>query len=375
MLPEGPETAESAPVPTFESPVPASAVGKAATASATARVPARLTPEFAEALRTQRFSIATDLYFQATEAAPEQLPELRQELDRYVEACLRACQPEQFMHLAESWLDTFYADIPMLVTLARFQSRQAQPEAAANTLLVAKTYALQGGEQRLVQRAIAQLAADTDSSLSRGQRWIELLGFYEFLSALGLGNRETRLRQAQLHAAMGEQGRAERIVQSLLAGDSGTDPEWTARLQAQLAPAGVRETIPAVTSADALPLDRHRDHYRVAVELNDTSDLSLVIDTGASVTTVSSERFRALPRQDFELLGSRIFNTAGGYIRGDVYRARSLRIGPHRLENPVIAVLPQRLEEDADGLLGMNALRNFRFEIDQDRALLHLEPR
>ena len=30
---------------------------------------------------------------------------------------------------------------------------------------------------------------------------------------------------------------------------------------------------------------------------------------------------------------------------------------------------------EADGLLGMNVLRNFRFEIDQDSALLNLRPR
>ena len=40
-----------------------------------------------------------------------------------------------------------------------------------------------------------------------------------------------------------------------------------------------------------------------------------------------------------------------------------------------IAVLDFESGNGVDGLLGMNVLRNYRFEIDQDRDLLRMSPR
>ncbi len=300
---------------------------------------------------------------------------LRAEFDGYVSDCLQHCPPEQFLELADVWLSTYYDDIPMLLSLAKFQSMQAQPETAASTLQLANTYALEGAEQRIVRQATQNLAMETDNWLSSERRWVELLGFYEYLSTLGLSVKEFRLRQAQLHGALGEDARASRILRQLQADDPGTDPQWSTALQAMLPQNSEPEAIPAMAPSSAVPIDRLRDHYLVDVEFNDSSKLTLVIDTGASITTLSSESFRELPRYDFELLGSRMFNTANGLTRGDVYRARSFRIGAHRLEGLTVAVLPYRADARNDGLLGMNVLRNFRFEIDQDQSALFLERR
>ncbi|MEO1082513.1 MAG: retropepsin-like aspartic protease [Pseudomonadota bacterium] len=330
---------------------------------------------FVAALKAQGIETAADIYLQAIRHSPERLASFRAEFDGYVQECLQRCTPEQFLALADVWLSTYYDDIPMLLSLARFQSMQAQPESAASTLQLAKTYALEAAEQRNVRQAIQSLAMETDSWLSSEQRWVELLGFYEYLSTLGLSAKEFRLRQAQLHSALNEEARASRILRQLQADDPGTDPKWSAALQELMPQDPEPEAIPAMAPSTALPLERLRDHYLVDVEFNDSSKLTLVIDTGASITTLSSDSFRELPRYDFELLGSRMFNTANGLTRGDVYRARSFRIGPHRIEGLTVAVLPYRAEARNDGLLGMNVLRNFRFEIDQDQSALLLERR
>jgi clan AA aspartic protease (TIGR02281 family) len=108
----------------------------------------------------------------------------------------------------------------------------------------------------------------------------------------------------------------------------------------------------------------------VEVTLNDQATLKLLIDTGASMTALTRESFRRLSRQRFSLLGTRLFNTANGYTRGDIYRASALTLGEARLEGANIAVLDLRTMDDIDGLLGMNVLRQFHFEIDQSAGVM-----
>ncbi|UAA40802.1 aspartyl protease family protein [Paraneptunicella aestuarii] len=62
-----------------------------------------------------------------------------------------------------------------------------------------------------------------------------------------------------------------------------------------------------------------------------------------------------------------------GNLVAPVYRFSSLSIGNSYVDDIAIVVLP--LENmDSDGLLGMNFLRAFRFEIDQAQDMLILAP-
>jgi len=66
---------------------------------------------------------------------------------------------------------------------------------------------------------------------------------------------------------------------------------------------------------------------------------------------------------------------ANGLTQGEIYRVASISMGDARVDNLDIAVLDYEPPAGVDGLLGMNVLRNYRFEIDQDRELLYLRPR
>jgi clan AA aspartic protease (TIGR02281 family) len=109
--------------------------------------------------------------------------------------------------------------------------------------------------------------------------------------------------------------------------------------------------------------------------MNRDDQLNLIIDTGASMTTLTSESFARINHAGFRYIGSRLFNTANGLTQGKVYRVESISLGEISIENLEIAVLDYGSAEGVDGLLGMNVLRNFRFEIDQDKELLYLRPR
>ena len=57
---------------------------------------------------------------------------------------------------------------------------------------------------------------------------------------------------------------------------------------------------------------------------------------------------------------------------GTVYSVAELGLGPYLIKNTQIAVIDFDVSRGFDGLLGMNVLGQFRFQIDQDNANLLL---
>ena len=132
---------------------------------------------------------------------------------------------------------------------------------------------------------------------------------------------------------------------------------------------------PLLPDQDAgTPLVKEGDHYIVNAKIGEHYQVSLLIDTGASTTVISQATFDALPGYiSSEFVGNYKINTANGQLMAPVYRFSSLSIGDNFVDDIAIVVLP--LENmDSDGLLGMNFLRAFRFEIDQQQDMLILAP-
>ncbi|MEE4145521.1 MAG: retropepsin-like aspartic protease [Halieaceae bacterium] len=325
-------------------------------------------------LSQQRFQEATTFYYEGVRLDPLKAQMLRPKIDDYMQRCSETCDGAIFLALVETWLATFYDDIPVLLLLARYQEKQGQPEGAANTLLLARTYAFTVADQRAVDSSLGQLARGTDERLSAEQRWIELLGFYEYLVAIDFTTPEFELRRALLYGRIGEQSRGSELLARLRAADDGSDPQWSAALQQHLSDADT-EMAPGAVLSNAVPLERRGAGYIVEVTLNDQATLKLLVDTGASMTALTHESFRRLQRHRFSLLGTRLFNTANGYTRGDIYRASALTLGEERIEGASIAVLDLRTMDDIDGLLGMNVLRHFHFEIDQSAGVMKISRR
>ena len=324
-------------------------------------------------LAEHRFGEATGFYYETVSADSVKAPLLRPIVDQYLQQCFDSCDGNSFLGLVENWLATFYDDIPVLLLLARYQEQEGLPEAAASTLLLARTYA-SPGDQRGVKKALQQLTARTDERLSEERRWIELLGYYEYLVAIDFTTPQFELRRALLYRRLGEQARGRELLASLRADADGGDPLWAATLEQHLVEPGTG-IAPGADLSDAIPLERRGDGYIVQVTLNDQATLKLLVDTGASMTALTRESFRRLQRQHFSLLGTRLFNTANGYTRGDIYRASALTLGEERLENTTVAVLDLRTMDDIDGLLGMNVLRQFHFEIDQSAGAMQIRRR
>lgn len=329
---------------------------------------------FSQLLRQREFGRAVAYYEHAVQVGDGSATLLKSTLEEYLTASLHECDDGVFVDLVDRWLGTYYEDIPVLLLLAENQRFCSSPEEAARTLQIASTYAVQPGSQESVSAAVTSLVTATDKSLSQQQRWIELLGFYEFLHAIDLATNASQLRRASLYQLVGESGRSQELLLELRESDDRLDSRWTAALELQWS------KIVQLPSTDdpplqVIPLTRRGDHFLVAANINEVSQVILVIDTGASVTTLSSDSFARIDGAGLGYRGSRLFNTPNGMAQGEVYQTKSVALGNTRLSAVEIAVLDYEPSAGVDGLLGMNILRNYHFQIDQDESVLYLRPR
>ncbi|KGJ95813.1 retropepsin-like aspartic protease family protein [Thalassotalea sp. ND16A] len=118
------------------------------------------------------------------------------------------------------------------------------------------------------------------------------------------------------------------------------------------------------------------EHFVVDVMLNQRHQTSLLIDTGASITVISTELYQRLIRSDqISVKRELSINTAGGNQQAFSIIIEQFGLGDKVLYDFEVVVMDLTSLDSADGLLGMNFLKHFQFEIDQQHALLFLSPR
>jgi clan AA aspartic protease (TIGR02281 family) len=136
------------------------------------------------------------------------------------------------------------------------------------------------------------------------------------------------------------------------------------------------ESEPRENTNRGIALVQTGSHYIVRAFLDNRSELDLLIDTGASTTAISQQRFRRLYKKHRpELIGRFPINTANGQVNAPIFRFSSLTIDEFQVNNFAVIVLPDRSNLDSDGLLGMNFLRHYDFRIDQRSSELFLQKR
>ena len=115
-----------------------------------------------------------------------------------------------------------------------------------------------------------------------------------------------------------------------------------------------------------LPLTKTGAHFTVEVIAEDTP-LTLLLDTGASLTMVNEEKIAS-----FTILNDHLtLQTAGGDISAQLHVAETFKMGNIELKDFKITTSSFK-QEKADGLLGMNFFKLFKFKIDQEAAILYL---
>ena len=125
-----------------------------------------------------------------------------------------------------------------------------------------------------------------------------------------------------------------------------------------------------------IPLKKIGGSLVVQVTLNMERTAHLIVDTGATLTVLSTAialDLGILGTTDNELL---TINTAGGSVQVNINYLASINIGNARAENIAVAIhdLPD-IPEEIEGLLGMSFLKHFLITLDAEHARLILRPK
>lgn len=330
-----------------------------------------------EHLNHRRFSAAMGIYQEVERRSPRQAMALRDIVLDYLKGYLRSGDDSALIALADSFLSIHYDDIDVLLLLARQQQQSDYRIEAARTFQLIYAYSTaEPGQRSRVDRAFEGFVHQVDRQLAGQNQWSALLSFYNMLEQLDLSRAEERLRLAELHLHYGSADYGRQLLGTLTNHPS-LGPRAAALLDNRLTGSGPAPlSTPTPSDEGSVPLESLGHHYSLPVTLDDQSAIRLVIDTGASLTTLTQRSFEALAQDiRFTEVGPQLFNTANGPSQGMVYRVAQLRLGEYQLSNVPVAVLDFDAPDNIDGLLGMNVLSQFRFEVDQDAHRLLLQPR
>lgn len=126
----------------------------------------------------------------------------------------------------------------------------------------------------------------------------------------------------------------------------------------------------------AIPLTQIGGSLVVPVLLNQERSAQLIVDTGASMTVLSTDvalDLGILGTTDNELL---TVNTAGGSVQVNKNYLASLSVGSAQASHVAVAIhdLPD-IPEHIEGLLGMSFLKHFLVTLDAEHARLILRPK
>jgi len=279
-----------------------------------------------------------------------------------------------FSELVENYLSIYYDDIDVLLLLAEFNQVNGSYLEVVNVFLLAKTYAYSNGDQEKVASSFNRFVLDIDSAYTRQKNWWPLINFYGHIDTSGLMTSTYQYRQALAHLRSGDEAFAIEQLNQLL--DDSLVGESAAKALSSLTSEPDTPTIvynAAWEGADSIALQKLGNQYAVNLDTKRRDSLKLLIDTGASMTAVSRDSFNTLNASgDAVEQDRRVFRTANGLVQATVFSVPELSLGPHRLENTQIAVIDFDTGRGIDGLLGMNILGQFRFQIDQESSQLLL---
>jgi clan AA aspartic protease (TIGR02281 family) len=125
-----------------------------------------------------------------------------------------------------------------------------------------------------------------------------------------------------------------------------------------------------------IPLTKNGGSFVVHAMLNQERSAQLIVDTGASMTVLSTQvaiDLGILGTTDNELL---TVNTAGGSVQVNMNYLSSIAVGTAQATNVAVALhdLPD-IPEHIEGLLGMSFLKHFLVTLDAEHARLILRPK
>ncbi len=278
-----------------------------------------------------------------------------------------------FSALVESYLSIYYDDVEALLLLADFRQANGHFLEAVDVYLLAKTYAYSLADQQSVTNRFNNFVKKIDNFYTNQKNWAPLLNLYSHISTSGLITSALQYQQALAHLRSGDEFFAIELLNQLA---SDTQIGKSAKIALDNLSNGTEIPVTANSDFDgeeSIALEKSGNQFVVDLNSKRRDSVKLLIDTGASMTAMSRESFNVLNADgDAVQQDRRVFRTVNGPTTGIVYSVPELFFGPYLLEDTQIAVIDFDSGRNIDGLLGMNILGQFQFQIDQENTRLLL---
>ena len=224
----------------------------------------------------------------------------------------------------------------------------------------------------------AELIKNTISALYNAGDWDMLAQFLEPLFQLNSSDQTLTLKLAEAYARQQKFTLMEDVLANLSATNAGARSlrqRFLATPSSNSDDSSEGQTATQQEPVTRLALTRYGDQYIAETQILNRP-AALLLDTGASSTAISFELYKALRRfNQIKVIGLFDVRTAAGPIRSPLVQIDNMTLGPYRLSNIGVFVMPEAAMQQADGLLGMNVLKQFHFQLDQTNAELLLTPR
>jgi clan AA aspartic protease (TIGR02281 family) len=212
-----------------------------------------------------------------------------------------------------------------------------------------------------VARELVQQQVDV---LIKNNHWLELRNLIEEVLLFDAESLKLQWVFARAQYRLGEFEYALNAVEPLL-----NQPNYEIKARTLLA-----DIEAAIRKPQSIPLSRQGEHFIVQALMNDTFNVSLMLDTGASISLLSESAFDELSQySDVIYIKDLNLNTAGGIVTANIYQVAEVSIQGYVVNDFLFAVSHSYANDYNDGLLGMNFLKAFDFHIDQNNGLLILK--
>jgi clan AA aspartic protease (TIGR02281 family) len=265
----------------------------------------------------------------------------------------------------DAFLTRFPYDLPFLELKAEALVAISRIPAAIELYFLLISYTFETRQEEYFAARIHHLAGEQIDTFKQGQLWQAIIDLTNVLLQQESNYPPYILAQAQAYIKIGEFNNAEPMLTALL--DNKYYREQTQQLLNDIRNHELQQT--------AIHLQPMGEHYIVGGQINQSNPIRLMIDTGASISVLTRARFDEI--QDWtnpQYIGETLLNTAGGQINAPIYQFDSFTIDEFEVRDMSFVIIDLADMTTYNGLLGMNFLKQFHFQIDQENKLLILSP-
>ncbi|WP_152554160.1 retropepsin-like aspartic protease [Endozoicomonas elysicola] len=331
----------------------------------------KIRSEFMQALDSEQLDDALIIFQHHEKFHSDMAAELHHELINKVRHYHNNNNPEQAISILEFFTQHHYQDTELLSELATCYIAESQFSKALEVYTNARSYSYAKEEIRWFDEKIHQMARSLYEE-SKGLPDLEgLIPIFLRLSYLEPDYSLYRLALAESYLMLNDTESATRELLILQMDDELN--EQASQLLAQLLPTPISED--SENEKTIVPLSGSGGHLAVDTLAGNQHRARLLIDTGASLTTLPHRILAELQqKKQARKIGYIDLTTATGIHRTPLYRLDQFKIGDFLVSNLEAAEFGP-IDQNIDGLLGMNVLNHFNFFIDQNLYQLSLMPR